>query len=179
MQGTLRRWFNRRYAVVAAIAVAVSACGGADDDAPDAPPEPSVTAGDLGEQVVLTSAEWLETTPYDNADVEAGERQARVCLACHSLAEGGANMIGPNLYGFFGREAGAVERFDYSGAFEEVDFTWTPRALDAWLRQPAKFLPGNRMTYPGVPRKADRDNLIAYLLVATSDAAPGAEGGEE
>lgn len=170
-----RRWFTAKTALLTVLAVALSACGGADDGAPAAPPEPSLTAAELGEQVILTSAGWLETTPYSTADQEAGERQARVCLACHSLAEGGPNMIGPNLYGFFGRGAGAVEQFDYSGAIEEVDFTWTPRALDAWLRQPATFLPGNRMTYPGVPRKGDRDNLIAYLLVATSDATPEAE----
>ena len=76
-------------------------------------------------------------------------------------------MIGPNLFGFFGNEAAAVEGFDYSQALSEADFTWTPRALDAWLAEPSRFLPGNRMTFAGVSGESDRANLIAYLLVAT------------
>ena len=34
--------------------------------------------------------------------------------------------------------------------------------------QPGRFLPGNRMTFAGVPDKQDRANLIAYLLEATT-----------
>ena len=175
MQRTARRDVQARGALLLLASTALAACGGGASDERDAPKEPELTAAALGEQVVLTPAEWLATDPYAAADRDEGERQVRVCLACHSIAEGGANMIGPNLYGFFGRKAGAVENFDYSAAIEETDFVWTPRALDAWLRQPARFMPGNRMTYPGVPRKQDRDNLIAYLLTATSDLGATAE----
>lgn len=44
--------------------------------------------------------------------------------------------------------------------------TVTPAALDAWLADPARFLPGNRMAIPGISDASDRDNLIAYLLGA-------------
>ena len=156
-------------ALVLASGVLLAACGGGGAGGEAA--KPVLTAGTLGEQVVLTPAEWLDAAPYAAADIGAGQRIGRVCLACHSLGEGGANMIGPNLYGFFGREVGSVDGFDYSAALDEASFTWTPRALDAWLRQPAKFLPGNRMTYPGVPNASDRDDLIAYLLAATNNPA--------
>lgn len=76
-------------------------------------------------------------------------------------------MIGPNLHGFFGRKAGSGGSFDYSAVLEKADFVWTPRALDAWLREPARFLPGNRMTFIGVSSEGDRLDLIAYLLEAT------------
>jgi cytochrome c len=51
-----------------------------------------------------------------------------------------------------------------------ANFVWTPRALDGWLAQPGKFLPGNRMTFAGVMRQSDRDDLVAYLLAVTSVA---------
>ena len=130
---------------------------------------PVLTAATLGAQTVLSAAEYLAQQPYSTADVRGGERQAQICRACHSFDEGGANMIGPNLFGFFGKQVAAVEGFDYSQALREADFTWTPRALDAWLVQPNRFLPGNRMTFAGVSRESDRADLIAYLLTATDD----------
>ncbi len=78
-------------------------------------------------------------------------------------------MIGPALHGFFGTEAGSREDFEYSAVLAQADFVWTPRALDAWLVQPGRFLPGNRMTFAGVFRESDRNDLIAYLLQVTSE----------
>ena len=77
-------------------------------------------------------------------------------------------MIGPALHGFFGREVGSYSGFEYSAAMRNADFVWTPRALNAWLAQPGRFLPGNRMTFAGVLKQEDRDDLIAYLLEATT-----------
>ena len=77
-------------------------------------------------------------------------------------------MIGPNLHGLFGSRAGNLEGFPYSRALAEADFTWTPRALDAWLAQPSRFLPGNLMSFPGVRDPQARDDLMAYLLTVTA-----------
>ena len=127
-----------------------------------------MTAATLGEQNVLTAAEYLETGPYANADPSKGERLAMLCKACHSLEKGGPNRIGPALYGFIGTEAGTREGYEYSAVMRSADFVWTPAALDAWLVQPGRFLPGNRMTFAGVPDRQDRANLIAYLLEVTA-----------
>ncbi len=143
------------------------ACGGEERSAPAEPQAALPTAATLGEQTVLTPAEWLASEPYASADREAGADAARVCAACHSLNEGGANMVGPNLHGFFTSPVGNVSGYSYSNALNDADFVWTPRALDAWLQQPAKFLPGNRMAYPGLREAQDRANLIAYLLEET------------
>ena len=128
-----------------------------------------LTAASLGEQSVLPANEILAAPPYQNADIDNGSRLAQVCRACHSLDKGGPQMIGPPLHGFFGRAAATVEGFDYSAAMHEVEFVWTPRALDAWLMQPGRFLPGNRMTFAGVPKEQDRNDLIAYLLQTTAE----------
>ena len=80
-------------------------------------------------------------------------------------------MIGPALYGFFGTKVGARSGFQYSEVMLDADFVWTPEALDAWLAQPGRFLPGNRMTFAGVLKQSDRDDLIAYLLSATTSVA--------
>ncbi len=147
----------------------VAACGGGcSSDATDGAERPQgPTASTLGEQTVLTNAEYLATAPYAGADAGNGERLAVLCLACHSVQQGGSHMIGPNLYGFFGSQAGDRDGYDYSPALGNADFVWTPRALDAWMAQPADFLPGNRMTFAGVNRSSDRADIIAYLLDVT------------
>ncbi len=152
-----------------AVAAVLTGCGRqADVPATEPAVTPLPSAATLGVQVVLTTGEYLATEPYAAANQRNGERQAQVCRACHSLDRGGPNMIGPALHGFFGTRAGTRSGFDYSAAMRNADFAWTPEALNAWLAQPGRFLPGNRMTFAGVYRQQDRDDLIAYLLQATS-----------
>ncbi len=132
---------------------------------------PALTAHTLGEQSIFSNAEHLVSGEYAVADVAKGERLAMQCRACHSLEAGGVNMIGPALYGFFGKRAGSRADFSYSSALANTRFIWTPRSLDAWLTQPARFLPGNRMVYVGLSKADDRRALIAYLLNVTDDTA--------
>ena len=160
-----------RLLAIAGVATLVAACGNAtEDNVTESGTTPLPTAATLGEQVVLDAREYLAAAPYMDADPSNGERQAQICKACHSFDRDGPNMIGPALHGFFGTKAGSRGGFDYSGALRSADFVWTPEALDAWLAQPGRFLPGNRMTFGGVLRQEDRDDLIAYLLTATTDS---------
>jgi cytochrome c len=126
---------------------------------------------------VLTNREYLEQDMYTAADSEWGKRLAMQCQACHALEKSGPSLLGPTLYGVFGRNAGSVPGFDYSPALATATFVWTPAALDAWLAAPSQFLPGNRMAFPGIPDSADRNALIAYLLQA-SDVSDQAGKGE-
>ena len=158
---------NEKAAVVLAImSLVMTACSGDPD--PSSGADAVLTAATLGEQSVLSTTDYLQQPPYANADRENGARLAQMCKACHTLGEGGVHMIGPNLFGFFGKTAGSAERYAYSAAFQDIDFVWTPRALDAWLTRPARFLPGNRMSFPGVSSASDRADLIAHLLATTS-----------
>ena len=160
----------RSAAIVALALTLVAACGGKTGDSAETAQTELLTAATIGEQSILTASEFLSQPPYAAANLRDGENQARICTACHSMAKGGVNMIGPNLYGFFGKQVGTVEGFSYSKVIENADFVWTPRVLDAWLVQPGRFLPGNRMSFAGVGNAGDRADLIAFLLTATDDS---------
>lgn len=99
---------------------------------------------------------------FASASAESGERLWRACQACHRLEEG-ANATGPYLYGVVGREIGAVEGFNYSGALSEQADVWTPEHLSAFLEDPRGWAPGTSMSYNGMDDIEDRANLIAYL----------------
>jgi cytochrome c len=126
-----------------------------------------LTAATLGEQTILSSKDYLTEGVYASADTSRGEALSTRCRACHSLEEGGGTIVGPNLFGVFGRTAGSAPNYPYSDVLSASGFVWTPRALDAWLAEPFAFLPGNRMSFPGLSEPKDRNGLIAYLLQYT------------
>ncbi len=103
-----------------------------------------------------------------SADVKRGQTMYFQCRACHSLNEGGANKVGPNLYGLFGRHAGQVPGFAYSDALTNADVVWTAETLDGWLARPSDYLPGNLMVFVGIKDAQARANLIAYLRQETT-----------
>lgn len=81
-------------------------------------------------------------------------------------------MIGPTLAGIIGRKAGAEPGFNYSPAMKQANITWTPQTLAAYLTDPQKSMPGNRMPFPGLKSAHERNDVVAYL-VQTSGGAPG------
>jgi len=112
-----------------------------------------------------------------SADLDKGKRVYLRCRSCHTLGEGERHLQGPNLWGLFGRKVGSVDDFrNYSPAVLETDFIWSPDKLDAWLQSPNAFLPGNRMSFQGLPKEADRVNLIAYLVAETTPAETASTG---
>ena len=99
-------------------------------------------------------------------DAAAGEKVFNKCKTCHTL-EAGKNKIGPSLHGLFGRTAGTVEGFNYSDAMKSSGIVWGAETIDTYLTKPKDFVPGNKMTFPGLPKEEDRKNLIEYLKGAT------------
>ena len=96
---------------------------------------------------------------------------ARGCAACHSLKPN-QNMTGPSLADLWGRKAGGLESFSrYSPALKSANVNWDAASLDQWLRNPAQFIPHNRMTFRGLPDSQTRADLIAYLKQASSAGA--------
>ena len=97
------------------------------------------------------------------ADPAKGQRTAQVCASCHTFDQGGANRVGPNLWGIVGRDIGGTGGFAYSSAVAGHPGAWTYEELDHWLTSPARTIPGTKMAFNGVRNPKDRANLLAYL----------------
>lgn len=142
------------------------AAGAALAPAEPAAAQPAFAAPfDVG--AIKSAAEYLQDSEFAGADLKRGQLLSLACAACHTLGAGEKPIVGPNLHGMFGRRAAVLEGFDYSPALRASGLTWTPRALEAWLADPATFVAGTKMTFTGYRSAEDRRDLIAYLLHAT------------
>ena len=114
--------------------------------------------GEAGGAAAVPIATLLAT-----ADVAKGEAVFKKCAACHTIAQGGPNGIGPNLWAALGKPHGHVEGFSYSDALKSVPGNWDFEGMDKWLANPKKYAPGTKMTFAGLGNPEERANLIAYL----------------
>lgn len=98
------------------------------------------------------------------ADIGKGEKVAKACASCHTLDKGGANGVGPNLYGVVGKPKQSASGFSYSGVLnEQGGDVWTMAELNKFLWKPKKYAPDTKMNFLGVSKPEDRAALIAYL----------------
>ncbi len=98
------------------------------------------------------------------ANVENGQKYARVCGACHSFGKGEAAKIGPNLYGIIGAKHAHMDGFSYSEAMKALsDKLWTFDALNEFLFNPRGVVQGTKMSFAGIKNDSDRANVIAWL----------------
>ena len=131
-------------------------------------------ASDAGGAAVVPIATLLAT-----ADVAKGEAVFKKCTACHNIAQGGPNGIGPNLWAAMGKPHGHVPSFSYSDALKSVPGNWDWESMDKWLANPKKYAPGTKMTFAGLGNPEERANLILYINSQGSNlplpAAPAAD----
>ena len=85
------------------------------------------------------------------------------CAVCHMATSNGHSMIGPNLWGIVGRQAGSVAGFAYSPAMQHSNITWTAAQLIAFTQAPAHVVPGTRMPFAGLHNPQQVSALVAYL----------------
>ena len=110
------------------------------------------------------------------ADVAAGQRAAKKCVACHTFEKGGANKVGPNLWNIVNRKIAVVDGFKYSGVLSGMsDKDWSYDHLNQFLTKPKDFAKGTTMGFAGVKKAEQRAALLAYLrsLADEPAALPG------
>ncbi|HMA08293.1 MAG TPA: c-type cytochrome [Ramlibacter sp.] len=101
----------------------------------------------------------------DAATLRRGEQIYTRCAACHAID---SNRTGPQHCGLFGRRAGTAPGFTgYSKAMRDSKIVWNANAIDHFLQDPMKAVPGTAMGYAGVKDPKERADLIAWLSVAT------------
>jgi nitrite reductase (NO-forming) len=120
------------------------------------------------------SAQPAATPAVLTGDAAAGRQVFRKCQACHSL-EAGKNGLGPSLAGIVGEKAAAVPGYNFSSAMKASNLTWDEATLDAYLADPQKVVPGNKMPFPGLKTERERSAVIAFLAAnSKSGGAPAA-----
>lgn len=129
------------------------------EPAPAAEPGPAGGGGDL---VALLAA----------GDAAAGAAVVVKCRSCHTLDEGGARRVGPNIWNMVGAPKGVSEGYAYSEALSAAGGTWTYAELDGFLANPREYLPGTKMTFAGIADATERANLILHLRSLSNDPLP-------
>lgn len=141
-----------------------------------------------GEEESAGAAEMTmaEAVNMAGVDAAAGEKVFAKCTACHTIEQGGANGIGPNLWGVMGQPIGKhAPGFAYSAALSGKGGNWDWDTMNEWLKSPAAFAKGTKMSFAGLSKIEDRAAVALYmnsmgsnLPVPTfvADAAEGAEG---
>lgn len=114
------------------------------------------------------------------ADPAKGQQVYAKCAACHTIEQGGANGIGPNLYAIMGDAIGHGRNgFAFSSALSGMEGNWDWASMNEWLQSPRRFAAGTTMSFAGLSSAEDRANLMAYLNQQGSNlplpAAPAAE----
>jgi cytochrome c len=98
------------------------------------------------------------------ADPARGQQLARACVQCHTFEQGGANKIGPNLFGVTARNIASVPGYQYSPALAAHQGEhWDPEKLNIMIARPQQFAKGTKMAFPGIPKPQDRADVVAYV----------------
>lgn len=124
----------------------------------------ALTAGFLGGAALADDEAYV-------GDASKGEKVFNKCKTCHTVEEGGANKIGPNLHGLWGRTAGTLEGFKFSQAMTDYAVVWGDDTLPPFMKDPRGTVTGTKMTFAGIKSDKQMADLMAYLKEATAASA--------
>lgn len=111
----------------------------------------------------MTMAEALNMMSGDEL-ISKGEAVFAKCQACHNMEQGGANGVGPNLYGIMGKPIGGGNAaFAYSSALAEKGGNWDWDNMNEWLKRPSAFANGTKMSFAGLSKIEDRAAVSMYM----------------
>ena len=136
-------------------------------------PTPAPSGGDKNATADANAALPPIMPLLAKASGSEGENIAKKCMACHTIAKGEANRIGPNLWGIVGHNVASVAGYTYSSALQaQKDKVWDYERLNHFLAAPQKFVPGTKMSFAGLSKAEDRANMIIYLRSMSDSPLP-------
>ena len=123
-----------------------------------------------------TNSENSETNSikalFASVSAADGAKVFSKCKACHSIAKGGGNKIGPALWGVLGRNAGSLPDYKYSKAMAAYGKSWSLEEMDGFLTKPKGWIKGTKMSYAGLKNEKDRAALILYMNENSDNPIP-------
>ena len=144
-------------------------------------PEKSAYQVDSVTTVASTTTTETNSVGSDSGNIMAlfastnaadGAKIFKKCAACHSIAEGGANKIGPALWGVIGRKAGSVPNYKYSKAMAAYSKNWSFEEMNGFLIKPKDWIKGTKMSFAGLKNAKDRASVILYMNKNSSNPLP-------
>jgi len=109
---------------------------------------------------------------FASTSAAEGAKVFKKCAACHSIAEGGKNKIGPALWGVLGRQAGSLPDYKYSKAMVAHGKKWSFEEMNGFLIKPKDWIKGTKMSYAGLKSEKERAAVILYMNQNTNNPLP-------
>ena len=109
---------------------------------------------------------------FASASAADGAKIFKKCAACHSIAEGGANKIGPALWGVIGRKVGSVPDYKYSKAMAAHGKNWSFEEMNGFLIKPKDWIKGTKMSFAGLKKANDRAAVILFMNENSNNPLP-------
>jgi cytochrome c len=144
-------------------------------------PEKSAYQIDSVSEEVSSSTAEASSSDVDSGNImalfastssEEGAKIFKKCAACHSVAQGGANKIGPALWGVLGRKAGSISGYKYSKAMAAYGKSWTIEEMNGFLIKPKDWIKGTKMSFAGIKNAKERAAVILYMNKNTDNPLP-------
>ena len=109
---------------------------------------------------------------FASTSAAEGAKVFKKCAACHSIADGGKNKIGPALWGVLGRQAGSLPDYKYSKAMAAYGKKWSFEEMNGFLIKPKDWIKGTKMSYAGLKSEKERAAVILYMNENTNSTLP-------
>ncbi|MGD9882603.1 MAG: cytochrome c family protein [Reyranella sp.] len=139
--------------------------------------KPAIAVSEEAPAATTAAAPAAELPPIGpelaKANVDAGKAIfQKQCFTCHTADKGGANKVGPNLWGIVGRKKASHGGFSYSSAMQAKGGDWTYEDINHLIFKPAAYVKGTKMAFAGLPKPQERADVIAYLRTMADTPAP-------